>query len=146
MLIYIFYRYIRHFVISLFKAVISIGTRKIIRFFSQRFKEIFDTLTSTYETVKKRGRSFSWKEDLNIDFLNIFKRGMKFLIKFVPMIIWLFLKGIYKFISRIWTRRSEEEKQQRKFERDLTTESLISMYEEIYEKLLITDILLTNQN
>ncbi|MCE7739668.1 MAG: hypothetical protein KAU62_16810 [Candidatus Heimdallarchaeota archaeon] len=143
MLFYIFYKYIRHLIIFSISAIISIGTRKIIRFFSQRFKEISETLTTTYDNVKKRGRTFSWKRDLNIDFFEIFKKGFKFLVKLVPMIIWLFLKGIYRFISRIWTRRSIEEKQRRDFERELTTESLISMYEEIYDKLLITDLLLS---
>ncbi len=143
MLLYIFYKYIRHVIIYSFRAIISIGTRKIIKFFSQRFKEISETLTTTYDNVQKRGKTFSWKRDLNIDFAEIFKKGFKFLIKLIPMIIWLFLKGIYSFISRIWTRRSIEEIQKRDFERELTTESLIAMYEEIYDKLLITDLLLS---
>ncbi len=143
MLIYIFFKFIRHVIISTFKAIYSIGTRKIIRFFSQRFKEISETLTTTYDNVQKRGRTFSWKRDLNVDFAEIFKKVFKFLIKLIPMIIWLFFKGIYRFISRVWTRRSIEERQKRDFERELTTESLISMYEEIYDKLLITDLLLS---
>ncbi|OLS32057.1 MAG: hypothetical protein HeimAB125_12720 [Candidatus Heimdallarchaeota archaeon AB_125] len=143
MLVYIFYKYIRHIILAFFTAIFSIGTRKIGRFFSHRFKEISETLTTTYDSVRKRGRSFSFKNDLNIDFASIFKTGLIFLLKLVPMIIWLFFKGIYNFISPIWTRRSLEEKQKRSFERDLTTESLIAMYEEIYEKLLITDLLLT---
>ncbi len=145
MLFYIFYRYIRHILVSFFTTILSIGTRKTIRFFSHRFKEISETLTTTYDSVRQRGRSFSFKEDLNIDFVSIFKTGLIFLIKLIPMIIWLFFKGIYNFISPIWTRRSLEEKQQRSFERDLTTESLIAMYEEIYDKLLITDLLLTRE-
>ncbi|MCK5140276.1 MAG: hypothetical protein KAQ85_10575, partial [Thermodesulfovibrionia bacterium] len=96
-----------------------------------------------YLNVSKRGRRLSFKKDLDVDFKKIFQKIGKFLLKallFVPLLIWSLLKSIYKMGKRIVTRRSEQERMKKRFEKDLTSESIRVMYQEVYDKMLLSDL------
>ena len=140
------FNYAKHIVLSTFRAIGDLGTARVGKFISSRFKEIRGTIMSTFENVTLRGKNFSFKEDLNIDFNKTTKAFGKFLVKvlFLPftLLISLYrtLKGI---VNRVLNRQSEEEKRKRLFEKELATASLVAMYQEIYDKMLISDLLIT---
>ncbi|MHA1260090.1 MAG: hypothetical protein ACTSRO_10700 [Candidatus Heimdallarchaeaceae archaeon] len=127
------YFYFRHIIVTTIKSIISI-----------KYKEISTTLISTYENVKKMGRKLNFSKDLELDMKRYSKNMMKILFKLillVPLLFWSFFKAIYQVFSGIWTRASEEEKMKRKFEKELATESLVAMYQELYDKMLLSDLL-----
>ena len=140
------FNYVRHIILSTFRAIGALGSARVGKFSSRRFTEIRDTIISTFDNVTTRGKNFSFKEDLNIDFNKAFKNFWKFLIRliFLPVILVISLfKAIKNNINRILNRQSEEEKMKRLFEKELATESLVAMYQEIYDKMLISDLLIT---
>ncbi|MCE7747224.1 MAG: hypothetical protein GPJ51_02435, partial [Candidatus Heimdallarchaeota archaeon] len=142
-----FYNYFKHIILSTLRAIIVLGTTRVGRFIASRFLEIRDTIISTFNNVSSRGKEFSFKEDLNIDFTKYLKISGKFLIKvilLVPILLLSLYRAIKRLISRIWIRRSEEERMKKMFEKDLATASLIAMYQEIYDKMLISDLLITD--
>ncbi len=138
--------YFIHVFVTIFKTIFSFRILKIGRFVSQRFGEISNTFSTTYISVKKRGKELNLKQDFGLDLKKLSIRAGKVLLKlilFIPLLLWSFFKSIYNIIKRIWTRVSEEEKMKRDFERELATESLVSMYQEIYEKMLLSDLLVS---
>ena len=58
-----------------------------------------------------------------------------FLIKLVTL--WPLWKSLYVRIVKLIQRRKPENRMRRMFEKELTTESLVFMYQEIYEKLVV---------
>ncbi|MHA1347023.1 MAG: hypothetical protein ACTSVO_01025 [Candidatus Heimdallarchaeaceae archaeon] len=142
-LIIAIYNYIKHIMIMIGKTIVSLGKFRPGSFFKQRFLEIFSTLSDAYLSVAKGGRKLNFKKDLDVDFKKIFKKIGKFLLRvllFVPLLIWSLLKSIYNIGKSIVTRRSEEERMKKKFEKDLTSESIRVMYQEIYDKMLLSDL------
>lgn len=142
-LIIAIYNYIKHIIIMVGKAIVDLGKFRPGSFFKQRFFEIFSTLSDAYLTVAKRGRKLNYKKDLDVDFKKIFQKLGKFLLKillFIPLLIWSLLKSIYNIGKRIVTRRSEQERMKKQFEKDLTSESIRVMYQEVYEKMLLSDL------
>ncbi|MHA1198811.1 MAG: hypothetical protein ACTSQF_05590 [Candidatus Heimdallarchaeaceae archaeon] len=142
-----FYNYFKHIIISTLQAIIALGTTRVGKFIARRFLEIRDTIISTFNNVSARGKEFSFKEDLNIDFTKYLKIFGKLLIKVilvVPLLLRSLFRTLKRLVSRIWIRRSEEERMKKMFEQDLATASLIAMYQEIYDKMLISDLLITD--
>ena len=142
-LIIAIYNYIKHIIIYIGKVFVDLGKFKPGRFFKHRFLEIFATLSDAYLNVSKRGRKLNFKKDLDVDFKKIFQKIGKFLLKsllFIPLLIWSLLKSIYNIGKRIVTRRSEQERMKKKFEKDLTSESIRVMYQEVYDKMLLSDL------
>jgi len=142
-----FYNYFKHIILSTLKAIIALGTTRVGRFISRRFLEIRDTIITTFDTVSSMGKEFSFKEDLNIDFNKALKITGKIifrLIFFVPVLLYSLYKTIRRLFYRIFKRRSEEEGMRRRFERELAKASLVAMYQEIYDKMLISDLLITD--
>ncbi len=137
------YNYVKHIIIMVGKAIVNLGKFKPGSFFKDRFLEIFTTLSDAYLNVTKRGKKLDYKKDLDVDFKKIFQKTGKFLLKillFIPLLIWSLLKSIYNIGIRIVTRRSEKERMKKRFEKDLTTESIRVMYQEVYEKMLLSDL------
>jgi hypothetical protein len=140
------FSYFKHVILTVIRIFFSKRILKIGEYYEVRFQEISNTFTTTYVSVKKRGRQLNIKRDFGFDIVIFLKRAGRFLLKiilFVPLLIWSFFKSIYNIIKRIWTRASEEERMKRDFERDLATESLVSIYQEIYEKMLLSDLLIS---
>ena len=141
------YNYFRHVFVSTLQALVALASTKVGRFIASRFKEIRNTIITTFNNVSSKGKNFSFKEDLNIDFNKYLKLFGKFLIRvilLVPILLYTLYKAIKRFIIRTLKKRSEEEKMKRMFEKELATASLVAMYQEIYDKLLISDLLITD--
>jgi len=142
-LIIAIFNYIKHIIIRIGKVFVDLGRFRPGSFFKNRFLEIYATLSDAYLNVSKRGRKLNFKKDLDVDFKKIFKKIGKFLLKallFIPLLIWSLLKSIYNVGKRIVTRRSEQERMKKRFEKDLTSESIRVMYQEVYDKMLLSDL------
>ncbi len=142
-LIIAIYNYIKHIIIRIGKVFVDLGKFRPGSFFKNRLLEIYATLSDTYLNVSKRGRKLNFKKDLDVDFKKIFQKIGKFLLKallFIPLLIWSLLKSIYNIGKRIVTRRSEQERMKKRFEKDLTSESIRVMYQEVYDKMLLSDL------
>ncbi len=134
--------YIKHIIFTLVKTIFSRGTIQIHKYIGKRFSEIKGNLIETYQSVKKKGKEFSFKEDLNFNFKNSFIIFSKFFLKFLLALIklvtlWPFWKALYIRIVKLIQRRRPENKMRKMFEKELTTESLVFMYQEIYEKFIV---------
>ncbi len=141
------YNYFKHVVLSTLRTIVALVTTRVGRFISSRFLEIRDTIITTFNNVSSRGKRFSFKEDLNIDFnkyLRLFGKFIFGVILLAPILLISLFKALKRNFQRIWKRRSTEEKMKRMFEKELATASLVAMYQEIYDKMLISDILITD--
>jgi len=134
--------YIKHLLFTLVKTIFSKGTIQIHKYIGKRYSEIKENLIETYQSVKQKGKEFSFKEDLDFSFKKFFLAFGKFLLKFLLFLIKLvtllpFWKSLYVRIVKLIQRRKPENRLRRMFEKELTTESLTFMYQEIYEKLVV---------
>jgi hypothetical protein len=134
--------YVKHLVFTLFKTIFSKGTIQFPKYIAKRYKEVKGNLIDTYDSVKKKGKEFSFKEDLDFNFKKVMKNFGRFLLKFLLFLIkfatlWAFWKYLYERIVKLIQRRQPENQMRRLFERELTTESLVYMYQEIYDKLIV---------
>ncbi|MBY9001554.1 MAG: hypothetical protein KGD64_11595 [Candidatus Heimdallarchaeota archaeon] len=139
------YSYIKHLIIMIGKVLVDLGKLKVGSFFKHRYLEIFATLSDTYVNVANKGNKMNFKKDLDVDFKKIFKKIGKFLLKvllFIPLLVWSLLKSLYNMGKSLLTRRSESEKMKKRFEKDLTSESIRVMYQEVYDKMLLSDLLM----
>lgn len=135
--------YVKHVLFTLAKTIFSKGTIQMHKYIGKRYSEIKGNLIETYQSVKQKGKEFSFKEDLDFNFKKIFKTLGIFLLKFILVLLkivtlWSFWKALYVRIVKLIQRRKPENKMRRLFEKELTTESLVFMYQEIYEKFVIT--------
>jgi hypothetical protein len=138
--------YIKHIILTSVKTVFSKKILKIPRLIRKRFHEINTIFIDTYFSVVEKGKKFNLKKDMDVDFGKFFLKVGKILLKiilFVPLLFWSFLKSVYKRIYKLWERRKPENKLKRMFEKEIATESLVSMYQEIYEKFVISDVVLS---
>jgi len=92
--------------------------------------------------VKAKGKKFNFKDDVDIDFkaffLKIGKVFLKFLLVIVKLVIlWPLWKSLYIRINKIIESRRPEAKMRRMFEKELTQETLIFMFQEVYDKIII---------
>ncbi len=135
--------YIKHVLFTLAKTIFSKHTILIHKYISKRYREIKTTLIETYQSVKAKGKKFNFKEDVDIDFKGFFKiLGKGFLSLILALIklaiLWPLWKSLYIRITKLITRRKPEAKMRRMFEKELTTESLVFMYQEVYDKIITT--------
>jgi len=136
---------LKHILFSFFKTIFSKKTIQLPKLMVKRYKEIKTTIFDTYESVKMKGKKFNLKKDLDIDLKKFFKILGKIFLKlilFIPLLIWSLIKSIYKRFQKLMERRKLENKQKRRFEKELATESLVSMYQEIYDKVIKSNIVL----
>ncbi|UJG44147.1 MAG: hypothetical protein K9W46_02950 [Candidatus Heimdallarchaeum endolithica] len=144
MLLIVIFRYFKHVVTQTIKNIISIKDLKKKRIFRNKVKEIKETLSSSYYSIGDK--KFSLKDAFDIDFGEFFKKLGKVIVKIillVPLLFWSFLKAIYIRIQKLLRRRTEEEKSKRKFEKELATKTLVAMYDELYEKIVLSNLYYT---
>jgi hypothetical protein len=134
--------YIKHLLFNLVKTIFSKGTFQIHIYIGKRYSEIKENLIETYQSVKQKGKEFSFKEDLDFSFKKFFLSFGKYFLIFLLFLIklvtlWPLWKSLYVRIVKLIQRRKPENRMRRMFEKELTTESLVFMYQEIYEKLVV---------
>ena len=138
--------YVKHIIFTLVKILFSKKTLEIPRLIKKRFQEINTAFIDTYYTVVEKGKKFNLKKDMDIDFGKFFLRAGKAFLKlllFVPLLLWSFIKSVYKRIYKLLERRKLENKLKRMFEKEIATESLVSMYQEIYDKFIVSEVVLS---
>ncbi len=75
----------------------------------------------------KQSLSMIWKV-----FLFLFK-----VILALPLSLYYFSKLLYLLIANIWKKRKPEDRISRKFSRDIAKETIVAMYDEVYERLVM---------
>ncbi|UJG41352.1 MAG: hypothetical protein K9W45_02555 [Candidatus Heimdallarchaeum aukensis] len=144
MLLVVIFKYFKHVVGQTIRNIVSIKDLKKKKIFRNKIKEIKETLYSSYHSIGDS--KFSLKETFDIDFGEFFKKLGKFFVKvllLVPLLFWSLIKAIYIRIQKLLRRRTEEEKNKRKFEKELATKTLVAMYEELYEKIVLSNLYYT---
>ncbi|MHA1352556.1 MAG: hypothetical protein ACTSPP_07200 [Candidatus Heimdallarchaeaceae archaeon] len=144
MLLVVIFKYFKHVVGQTIRNIVSIKDLKKKKIFRNKVKEIKETLYSSYHSIGDS--KFSLKETFDIDFGEFFKKLGKFFVKvllLVPLLFWSLIKAIYIRIQKLLRRRTEEEKNKRKFEKELATKTLVAMYEELYEKIVLSNLYYT---
>ncbi|MHA1198810.1 MAG: hypothetical protein ACTSQF_05585 [Candidatus Heimdallarchaeaceae archaeon] len=134
--------YIKHVLFTLLKTIFSKHTVLIHRYIGRRYKEIKTTLIDAYSSVKEKGKKFNFKEDVDIDFKGFFKKlGKGFLTLILALlklaILWPLWKSLYIRIAKLIASRKPEAIMKKRFEKELTTESLVFMFQEVYDKIII---------
>lgn len=134
------FKYIKHVFISTIKAFYSLTKIRSNKFISMRYQEIRITLADTYKKVTSKGLRFKFRRDLNINFSSFWKGLVKLFLFLISFLLFIPLfKSIYNRLRRLWKEITPEEKLKRQFENDLSKETLISMYQELYNKMILSD-------
>ncbi|MCE7747225.1 MAG: hypothetical protein GPJ51_02440 [Candidatus Heimdallarchaeota archaeon] len=134
--------YIKHVLFSLIKTIFSKDTLLMHKYIGKRYREIKTTLVETYQSVKAKGKKFNFKEDVDIDFKGFFmKLGKGFLLLILALlklaVLWPLWKSLYIRIAKVIASRKPEAKMKRRFEKELTTESLVFMFQEVYDNIVV---------
>ncbi len=145
-IIYSLLLYVKHIIFYLLKSIFSRRNFLLFKALSIRYSEISLTLMEKYKlSTKKEKKKFRWKDVLDINYRKIFARIGKILLKILLLpfvLLWSLLKSLYRRFVKIFERRKPEDKMKRKFEKELATATLVSMYQEIYEKVHLNDLVL----
>ena len=115
----------------------------IVQIIAKRFREIKAIFTETYFSLKMRGIKPNVRKEHNINFRKFFKRVGKVFLKIIllpAVLVWSFLKTIDRRLIQLTERRKPENKEKRLFEKEIATETLVSIYQELYEKFTLTDV------
>ncbi|MCK5304880.1 MAG: hypothetical protein KAJ72_06500, partial [Candidatus Heimdallarchaeota archaeon] len=134
----IFISYFKHIGNS-FKMNFSKGwSKKFVRFFYERFREIQTGL---------RIKAYEDKDEDETDFeegkekpRNIFITGLFFILQVIlalPLSLFYFAKLFYLIFREIFRKKKPEAVKKKKFEKKIAKESLITMYDEIYSRLVL---------
>lgn len=146
-IIYSLLLYIKHIILYLIRTIISKKTYLLFGIIRIRYYEISSTLMEKYKiSSQKEKMKIKWKDVLNFNYKRIFIRIGKVLLKiiiFPILLLWSLFKSIYKRLYNIIKRRKPEDKMKRMFEKELATATLVSMYQEIYEKIHLSDLVLS---
>lgn len=59
----------------------------------------------------------------------------------LPLSLYYFAKLFYQLVSNIWRKRKPEERIKRKFAKEIAKETIVAMYKEIHEKLVLETFL-----
>ncbi len=134
----IFISYFKHIGNS-FKMNFAKGwSKKFGRFFYERFKEIQTGLrVKAYEEKDEEEKEFEKEEEKT---RNIFITGLFFILQVIlalPLSLYFFAKLFYLIFREIFRKKKPEEVKRKKFEKEIAKESLITMYDEIYTKLVL---------
>ncbi len=145
-LILIIARYFKHIGEETGKAIVRM--KKTKRPLATRYKEINSTLCGSIKKLGQKNNEKGKNSETNKptkkakDSHPFLKKLGKFFLKvilLVPLLFWSFIKTIYIRIKKLWEVQSPEKKNKRKFEKVLTTEVLYGMYQEIYDKIILSD-------
>ena len=113
-------------------------SKKFVRFFYERFREIQTGL---------RIKAYEDKDEDETDFeegkekpRNIFITGLFFILQVIlalPLSLFYFAKLFYLIFREIFRKKKPEAVKKKKFEKEIAKESLITMYDEIYSRLVL---------
>jgi hypothetical protein len=115
----------------------------IAQIIGKRFREIKAIFTETYFNLKKKGMKPNIRKEHDIDFRRFFMRVGKAFLKIIllpAVLFWSFLKSIYRRLVSLYERRKPENKEKRLFEKEVATETLVSIYQELYDKFVRADV------
>ncbi|NPD88286.1 MAG: hypothetical protein HGN29_06165 [Asgard group archaeon] len=115
----------------------------IVLIIIERFREIKRIFTDTYFSMKEKGKKPNVRKEHNIDFRKFFKRFGKILLKIIllpAVLLWSLIKSIYRRLVKLFERRKSENKEKRLFEKEITTETLVAIYQELYDKFILENI------
>ncbi len=134
----IFISYFKHIGNS-FKMNFSNGwSNKFVRFFYERFREIQTGLrVKVYEEKDEEETEHEKEKEKS---RNIFIAGLFFILQVIlalPLSLFYFAKLFYLIFREIFRKKKLEEVNKKKFEKEIAKESLITMYSEIYSKLVL---------
>ena len=146
-IIYSLLLYVKHIIFYIVKAIFSKRNLLLFKALKVRYSEISLTLMERYKvSTRKEKKKFKWKDVLDINYRRIFTRIGKFLLKIILLpfvLLWSLLKSLYRRFAKLFERRNPEDKMKRKFEKELANATLVSMYQEIYEKIHLSDLVIT---
>jgi len=140
----IFYHYGKHIGNQLKMMFSKNWTKRSAVYLGSKFIEIQKGLNSLlladepHEELDKAAKAEA-KESLGMLWkvlLFIFK-----VILALPLSLYYFAKLFYQLVSNIWRKRKPEERTKRKFAKEIAKETIIAMYEEIHEKLVMETFL-----
>ncbi|MCG3220464.1 MAG: hypothetical protein H7641_03705, partial [Candidatus Heimdallarchaeota archaeon] len=106
----------------------------MVQIIIKRFREIKIIFTDTYFSLKEKGKKPNVRKEHNIDFRKFFRRVGKVLLKIIllpAVLLWSLLKSIYRRLVKLFERRKPENKKKRLFEKEIATETLVSIYQEL---------------
>ncbi len=136
----IFYSYGKH-IVNRFKLMFSRNwTKRSGNYLGSKFIEIQKGLNSLlladepHEELDETAKAEA-KESLNM-ILKIFLFLFKVILA-LPLSLYYFSKLFYLLISNIWKKRKPEDRVSRKFSKDIAKETIVAMYDEIYERLVL---------
>ncbi len=134
----VFISYFKH-IGSSFKMNFSKGWHnKFVRFFYERFREIQTGLrVKVYEDKDEEETEFEEGKEKP---RNIFITGLFFILQVIlalPLSLFFFAKLFYLIFREIFRKKKSEEVKRKKFEKEIAKESLITMYDEIYSRLVL---------
>ncbi|MHA1217250.1 MAG: hypothetical protein ACTSO5_01040 [Candidatus Heimdallarchaeaceae archaeon] len=140
----IFYHYGKH-IGSQFKMMFSKNwTKRSAAYLGSKFIEVQKGLNSLlladepHEELDEATKAEA-KESLGMLWkllLFVFK-----VILALPLSLYYFAKLFYQLVSNIWRKRKPEERIERKFAKEIAKETIVAMYEEIHEKLVMETFL-----
>ncbi|MHA2358605.1 MAG: hypothetical protein ACXABK_07555 [Candidatus Heimdallarchaeaceae archaeon] len=144
-IIYALIMYVKHILFFLFKSIFSKKTLKLPQTIARRYKELNTIFTDTFHNLKAKGEKPNIRKEHDLRFRKFFAKLGKGILKFLfgllkLILFWPLWKSLYKRIKRIIESRKEENRNKRKFEKEITTETLVSMYKEVYEKFVVSSI------
>ncbi|MHA1202284.1 MAG: hypothetical protein ACTSQ4_07165 [Candidatus Heimdallarchaeaceae archaeon] len=134
----IFISYFKHIGNS-FKMNFSKGwSKRFLRFFYERFREIQTGLrVKAYEDKDEEEKKIEKGKKKP---RNIFIVGLFFILQVIlalPLSLFYFAKLFYLIFREVFRKKKPEEVKRKKFEKEIAKESLITMYDEIYSKLVL---------
>lgn len=136
----IFYSYGKHIVNSFRFMFAKNWTKRAGSYLGSKFIEIQKGLNSLlladepHEELDKQTKQEA-KQSLNMIgkiFLFLFK-----VILALPLSLFYFAKLLYLLIANIWKKRKPEDRITRKFSKDIAKETMVAMYDEVYERLVL---------
>ncbi|MHA1551493.1 MAG: hypothetical protein ACTSQC_06075 [Candidatus Heimdallarchaeaceae archaeon] len=134
----IFVSYFKHIGNSIKMNFAKGWSTRFVKFFYERFQEIQTGLrVKVYEDKDEEETELEKGKEKS---RNFFISGLLFLLQVVlalPLSLYFFAKLFYLMFREIFRKKKPEEVIKKKFEKEIAKESLITMYDEIYSKLVL---------
>ncbi|MHA1259681.1 MAG: hypothetical protein ACTSRO_08610 [Candidatus Heimdallarchaeaceae archaeon] len=114
-------------------------TRAATNFVVTKFKE---SQLGIYNLLLKKGNEEKLEQEVSETkkSLNMLLKALLFLFKIIlalPLSLYYFFKFIFQIFVGIWRFTKPEVRMKKKFENDIAIESMVSMYQEVNDKLII---------
>jgi len=115
--------------------------KHFFKFFSIRFKEIQNGLClKVFEESKEEEKADANSEEVKKKSINIIKSFLIFFLQVLlalPLSLFFTAKSLLQALKEVLRKRIPEKKKKKSFEKEIGKESLVTMYEEIYNKLVL---------